>query len=88
MFGYTISFETSEKKFYEVCQLLESRFEAEKIKKLKLLEDVDGSLIQVYIVTNKKIKVVNDYDVDAVYIDSEIDLSKIMNGRIVYEYLK
>ena len=36
--------------------------------------DVDGSIIRTYNSDNGKIKVYNDYEVDAVYIDSEINL--------------
>ena len=49
--------------------------ELKPLKKEKLLIDVDGSLIQVYYTDSKKIKVLNDYEVDAVYIESEKELS-------------
>lgn len=73
MFSYTISKAASEKEFKKACRLLEERLEG--IKKDKMLEDVDGTVIQVYRKKSDTIKVYNDYEVDAVYIDSEIELN-------------
>lgn len=36
--------------------------------------------IQIYTDGSKNIKVYNDYEVDAVYIDSDIDLSKVFDS--------
>lgn len=88
MFGYTISIETNENRFYEICKILEVRLNMSTENKEKMLEDVDGTIIQTYWVLDKKIKVINDYEVDAVYIDSEIDLSKIITDYIIHEYKK
>ena len=88
MFGYTISIETNENKFYEICKTLETKLNMTNQNKEKMLEDVDGTIIQIYWVLGKKIKVVNDYEVDAVYIDSEIDLSKIITDYIIYKHKK
>ena len=49
-------------------------------KKEKLLEDVDGTAIQFYHFDSKTIKVCNDFEIDAVYVDSEIEL-----GCVLYE---
>ena len=46
-------------------------------KNEKLLEDVDGTQIQIYNTPDGKIKVFNDYEVGAVYVDSEIELKEI-----------
>lgn len=72
MFSYNIYTQASEKEFNEACKLIEVVMPG--IKKNELLEDVDGTQIQIYYYNNKKIKVMNDYEVDAVYIDSEIPL--------------
>ena len=72
MFSYTISKKASLKEFEQICILIEATFR--NIKKAEVLEDVDGSLIQIYTTSNGEIKVYNDYDVDAVYIDSEQNL--------------
>lgn len=76
MFTYNIHKEADKKAFEKACTRIEKG--VPDIRKEKLLEDVDGSLIQVYHAKGGKIKVVNDYEVDAVYADSEIDLKSIM----------
>lgn len=75
MFSYTVSKVASEEAFKKTCRLLEDRIAG--IDKDKMLEDVDGTAIQVYRKGTDSIKVYNDYEVDAVYIDSEIELSNI-----------
>lgn len=40
--------------------------------------DVDGSIIQKYASPKGDIKVCNDYEVDAVYIDSEVNIDDII----------
>lgn len=75
MYSYTVSKAASEKAFAEACRLIESHFKG--ISKEKKIEDVDGTAIQLYQKDAKKIKVFNDYEVDAVYIDSEIELNSI-----------
>ena len=47
--------------------------------KEKLLIDVDGSLIQVYMQGSNKITVQNDYMVGAVYVESEVEISVLDN---------
>ena len=84
MFGYTIALTTDAEKFYEVCDHIETNLGLIGIKKEALLEDVDGTLIQGYDFLNQKIKVLNDYEVDAVYVDSEVDLSTILKNYIIY----
>lgn len=76
MFSYTIAKNADRKAFARVCNLIESKIK--NIEKEELLEDVDGSLIQIYTTPNGKIKIYNDYDVDAVYIDSEINLGYVI----------
>lgn len=73
MFNYIIEKEADNKAFFNACAKIEK--EVKPLKKEKLLVDVDGSLIQVYYTDNKKIKVLNDYEVDAVYIKSEKELN-------------
>jgi len=75
MFEYNISKNASSKEFKKVCLNIEKAFP--NIVKHELLEDMDGSEIQVYEVDGKKIKVYNDYEVDAVYIDSEVKLDNV-----------
>ena len=75
VFSYTVSKTASEKAFAKACQLIESHFKG--ISKEKILEDVDGTAIQVYHKDDNNIKVYNDYEVDAVYVDSEIELKNM-----------
>lgn len=46
------------------------------IVKGKFLHDVDDTKIQFYSIAGKEVKVVNDFDVDAVYVDSDIELTQ------------
>ena len=77
MYTYNIAKNADSKAFARACSLIESNFKG--LTKEKLLEDVDGTQIQIYSSQSGKIKVVNDYEVDAVYVDSAIDLGKIAN---------
>lgn len=76
MFSYTVSKEADNSAFIKACRDLEKAVIISE--KDDILIDVDGTLIQIYYSDGKKIKVVNDYSVDAVYIDSEIDLKGII----------
>ncbi len=76
MFTYNIAKEADNKAFKDVCAAIEAKVKG--ITKEKLLTDVDGSLIQTYNTQNGSIKVYNDYEVDAVYVDSEVDLSEVL----------
>lgn len=76
MYSYTVAKVASEKEFAKACNLIESHFKG--IGKEKILEDVDGSAVQIYHKGKACIKVCNDYEVDAVYVDSEIELKDIM----------
>ena len=76
MFSYTVSKTASEKAFAKACGSIESHFKG--ISKEKPLVDVDGSTIQIYHKDKASIKVHNDYEVDAVYVDSEVELKNII----------
>lgn len=75
MFSYTVAKTANEKAFAEACRLIESQFK--KIDKEKALTDVDGSVVQIYRQGDDTIKVYNDYEVDAVYVDSDVELKNI-----------
>ena len=73
MFSYNVFFSADNEMFLTVCQNIEMQIK--NIEKEKMIIDVDGSLIQKYVTCDGRIiKVFNDYDVDAVYVDSEIEL--------------
>lgn len=76
MFSYTISKHASETMFDNACSKIDSK--AKGFKRERPLTDVDGSTIQTYQSAGRTIEVFNDYEVDAVYIDSDIDLSDIL----------
>lgn len=46
------------------------------IERSDMLTDVDGSQTQIYTLNGKKIIVHNSYYIDAVYIDSEVELTE------------
>lgn len=74
MFSYTISETATKEVFTQVCKTIEKHICCDKEA---LIEDVDGTLIQIYSTVNGKIKVYNDYEVNAVYIDSEMNLDDL-----------
>ena len=76
MYSYTLLNKPDNASFLETCSLIESR--VDKITKEKLLIDVDGSCIQRYCTPLGIIKVSNDFETYALYVDSDIDLEKIL----------
>jgi len=77
MYTYTIKKTADEKSFFLACKAIEHSMK--DLKKKPLLEDVDGTQIQIYYVPEGKIKLINDYEVDAVYVDSEVSLDGFMH---------
>lgn len=75
MFEYNIHKQADNGKFKDACKKIENNIKDLNIE--KPLIDVDGSIIQIYKSGNDEIKVYNDYEVDAVYIDSEVNLDKL-----------
>ena len=73
---YTISKNADSKIFKHVLSLIFSEFKEVKIG--KYAEDFDGSQIQLLLLPNGKIFVYNHYEVDAVYIESEINLDEFI----------
>lgn len=78
MFSYNIAKNADKKAFDHACALIEAK--ANNIKKETILVDVDGTQIQIYNTPSGSIKVYNDYDVDAVYVDSELNLDHIIQA--------
>jgi uncharacterized membrane protein len=78
MFSYNISKTADNKVFKDTCKQIE-RHNVD-LSSEKLLVDVDGSVIQIYADGDKKIKVYNDYEVDAVYINSDISLDNLFRA--------
>ena len=76
VFSYNIAQNADQKAFHHACSLIEAK--VKNIEKQPLLQDVDGSQIQIYNTRGGRIKVVNDYEVDVVYIDSDVELNLAM----------
>ena len=76
MYEYTIKKNADVNAFYEVCSLILSK--VEEAEKSDYLEDVDGTQILKINTPGGEIKVYNDYEVDAVYVDSAIKLDKVL----------
>lgn len=72
MYRYMICDAPNEEIFYKQCDALEKNIK--EIDKKELLEDVDGSKIQVYFYKCKKIKVINSYYENELFVESNIEL--------------
>lgn len=77
MFEYNICDQADEEIFIKQCTALENKIL--NLIKGKLIVDVDESKIQEYLLGGKKIKVVNSYYINEVYVKSEIDLIPYFN---------
>ena len=75
MYSYTISNEPDNAMFLKICSLIENH--VSEITKEKILIDVEGSCFQRYQTPQGIIMVSNDFEVYALYVDSDIDLTNI-----------
>lgn len=75
MFDCTIARKNDVDAFNKAVMLLDKAFP--DAKKEKLLIDVDGTLLQIYHLSDGYIKVCDDYDVGAVFVESDHDLSSL-----------
>lgn len=73
MFEYTISDSPNAEIYRRQCDALEKHVPG--LKKLRELEDADGGRICLYQKDDARIKVINDFAVGGVFVDSEIDLT-------------
>lgn len=74
MYHYTICNTPDEELFYKQCAALEKNIQG--LEKDSLLDDVDGSLTQLYKKEGKEISVHNSEYIGALYVDSEIELTQ------------
>lgn len=82
-YSYNIKPETDEEAFFETCKTIEKGLFG--LKKEKLLVDVDGTFIQIYYMgKEEKIVVYDDYDVDAVYVNSNVDLEEVLGLKSIW----
>lgn len=83
IYGYTLAMSADPVVFMKACHTLEQQgiYPAGE-----LLEDVDGSLIRYYSYHQQKIRVASDYEIDAVFIDSQVNLSEVLKGMVLHAY--
>ncbi|WMI81837.1 hypothetical protein [Anaerotignum sp. MB30-C6] len=74
MYHYTICNMPDEEIFFKQCSALEKN--VPNLVKKDLLEDVDGSLTQIYEKDGSKITVHNSEYIGALYVESEIELEQ------------
>ena len=74
MFEYQICNVADDEIFRKQCAAIEKNIVP--LSKEKLLEDVDGTLIQTYDYTGARIKVYSDHFINEVYEKSEIELTQ------------
>lgn len=72
MYEYNITNFFSEKYFKLQCKALEINIQG--LELIELLEDVDGSAIATYKTDKGIIKVINDYPIGAMWIESDFDI--------------
>lgn len=77
MFDYNISKKADNNRFKWACKQIEDNVTG--LQKEKLLIDVDGSAVQIYHINNHEIRVDNDFEIDAVFVSSDINLSRLFN---------
>lgn len=76
MYEYTINQNYSVTAFKNACSRIEKLFP--HCEKERLYVDIlDDDMIQIYHKDGKLIKVVNDFLVDAVYVESEVSLNRL-----------
>lgn len=63
----------SAEKFKAACAIIEDKFP--DFEKERLLIDVDGSTIQAYKKGNDEIVIYDDYDIGAVFAESDVDIN-------------
>ncbi len=76
-YDYTVLPDNSPEDFLKTCKLIEENID--NLVKKKILIDVDGSTIQIYMSGAKEITVLDDYDIGAVYVKSDIELPFLRN---------
>ena len=79
MYHYSICNVADEVIFQKQCRALEIHLQ--HFVKGERLEDVDGSLTQQNVKSGKIITVHNSKYIDAVYIDSEVELKPYFKGK-------
>ncbi len=71
-YSYNICDQYAPDLFERQCKALENKIPG--LTKKDLLVDVDGSSIQIYFLNGCELNVVNDYEVGALFINSNFDI--------------
>lgn len=79
MYHYSICTIADEVIFQKQCRALETHLP--HLVKDELLEDVDGSLMQRYWLDGKTITVHNSNYIDAIYVNSEVELESYFRDK-------
>ena len=77
-YDYTIHPDNSPKKFEEVCRRLKDKGFGDG----RHVVDVDGSTYQEYQTKNGEVIVLDDYDIGAVYVLADFNLSETLGSLI------
>ena len=72
-YDYTVNPENSSETFRDLCDKIAQEYPT--FRREELLIDIDGSTIQVFSENGKEIVVYDDYDVGAVFVVSDVDMS-------------
>lgn len=81
---YYVSNDADEVLFQELCRFVEDS--RPDIIKKAYIEDVDGSVLRVFTTPDGDIVVINDFEEEAVYVNSDIELSELKEKyTILYE---
>jgi len=78
-YEYMICTVVDEDIYYKQCAALEKHIP--ELQKLDELHDVDNSRLQEYLYYDKTIRVLNDYQLNAVHIESAIPLEPFFENR-------
>ena|GEM_PF-237564 len=79
MYKYNICTAADKEIFERQCRALEMHIPG--MEKLKRLQDVDGTEIQNYLLRGKPISVHNDMQIDAVYIESGVNIEPFFQQK-------
>lgn len=78
-YHYPVYLEADRDKFYLTCKHIEKTIP--NLKKMRLLHDVDDSLIQVYSLADKDLIIVNNEEEDIIEINSQFSIKDYVDYR-------
>lgn len=84
-FDYTICQDNNPEEFVRICKLINTTYPEFKMN--DLLVDADGSTIQIFENASSEVIIYDDYEIGAVFIKSDIDLSKLFDINLNQEMI-